>query len=176
MQNVIAILSAVLSLFWQSCVSGPAYNKTVAKIDLERFMGKWYVIASRATFLEKGAHNAIETYTLADNGKDIDIDFRFNKDSFTGKEKEIPQSGQVYNEATKAHWKVSPFWPLSFDYLIIAVDENYQWSVIGVPNQKYLWLLGRRPNFSDAEIRDILQNVAGLGYEIKAVERVPQQH
>jgi apolipoprotein D and lipocalin family protein len=39
---------------------------TVNYVDIERFMGPWYVIASIPTVLEKGAHNAVETYTLDD--------------------------------------------------------------------------------------------------------------
>ena len=34
----------------------------VAHVDLERFMGDWYVIANIPTFVEKGAHNAVESY------------------------------------------------------------------------------------------------------------------
>ena len=35
------------------------------KVDLERFMGDWYVIASIPTFIEKDAYNAVESYRLA---------------------------------------------------------------------------------------------------------------
>jgi apolipoprotein D and lipocalin family protein len=35
--------------------------KPVAPIDLPRFMGKWYVIASIPTHFEKDAYNAVET-------------------------------------------------------------------------------------------------------------------
>ena len=42
--------------------------KTVDQVDIDRFMGPWYVIANIPTFLEKGAHNAVETYSLNDDG------------------------------------------------------------------------------------------------------------
>ena len=50
--------------------------KTVLKVDIERFMGDWYVIANITTFLEKNATNAIESYQLNDKG-DIDATFSF---------------------------------------------------------------------------------------------------
>ncbi|MGB5735066.1 MAG: lipocalin family protein, partial [Thiohalocapsa sp.] len=41
---------------------------TVAKVDLERFMGDWYVVANIPTFVEKGAHNPVESYALNPDG------------------------------------------------------------------------------------------------------------
>ena len=38
------------------------------RVELERFMGDWYVIANIPTFLEKGAHNAVESYRLEGDG------------------------------------------------------------------------------------------------------------
>ena len=41
---------------------------TVAKVDLERYMGEWYVIANIPTSYEKGAYNALESYRLNPDG------------------------------------------------------------------------------------------------------------
>jgi apolipoprotein D and lipocalin family protein len=135
-------------------------------------MGSWYVISSRPTFLEKDAFNAVETYTLLDNGVDIDIDFKFNKNSFDGPVKSIPQSGSVYNKETNSHWKVSPFWPLSFDYLIIATDPEHSWAAIGVPNQKYLWILARQATMNDEKLSSVLASLAADGYNVSDMKRV----
>ena len=43
--------------------------KTVDYVDLERFMGDWYVIANIPTFIEKGAVNAVESYELDSKGR-----------------------------------------------------------------------------------------------------------
>ena len=53
---------------------------TVEKVDLNRFMGDWYVIANIPTFIEKDAYNAIETYRLEDDGT-VATTFRFNTGS-----------------------------------------------------------------------------------------------
>ena len=74
-------LAAVLS----ACASRGPEMKTVEYVDLERFMGSWYVIANIPTFLEKGAHNAIEKYELDDDGS-IKTTFTFRKDGFDGEE------------------------------------------------------------------------------------------
>ena len=150
------------------------YNKTVDAIDINEFMGKWYVIAARPTFLEKGAHNAIEIYTWNEKEKRIDIDFTLRKNGFDGELKKIPQKAWIYNEETNAHWKVQPFWPLKFDYLVIAHDQNGQWTVIGVPNENYVWIMARQWSMNDEQLDQIITQIDELGYKVQDIQRIPQ--
>lgn len=140
------------------------YSQTVGNVEIDKFMKKWYVIAGRFTFLEKGAHNAVEEYTFNEEKNRIDINFYFNKDSFTGRLKKIPQKAWIENSATNAHWKVSPFWPLKFDYLVIALAPDYSWTAIGVPNQKYLWIMADQWNISEEKLKEIVSEIEALGY------------
>ena len=59
------------------CATGPPIE-TVDSVNIERFMGDWYVIASIPTFIEKQAYNAFESYRLAEDGT-IETTFSFNK-------------------------------------------------------------------------------------------------
>jgi len=45
------------------CVAKLPPLKTVKSVDIQRFMGDWYVIANIPTWIEKGAHNAVESYS-----------------------------------------------------------------------------------------------------------------
>ena len=54
-------LLALLIMIWLAgCGTQQPELKPVEYVDLDRFMGDWYVIANIPTFLEKGAHNAVE--------------------------------------------------------------------------------------------------------------------
>ena len=107
--------------------------ETVRYVDLERFVGAWYVIESIGLGAEEGAHDEVETYTLREDGR-IDIALTFRDGAFDGPEKSIPQLGWVHDwPETNAEWRVRPFWPLSLAYLIIDLDENYAWTVVGHP-------------------------------------------
>mgnify|MGYP001434341497 CR=1 FL=1 len=53
--------------------------KTVPYVDLDRFMGDWYVIANIPTFIEKHATNAIESYRMSEDGKIKTISLRLNQ-------------------------------------------------------------------------------------------------
>ncbi|MFZ9000528.1 MAG: lipocalin family protein [Bacteriovoracaceae bacterium] len=166
------ILSCFILSF--SC-SSMEYTKTVDYVNLDKFFGKWFVIAGRLTLFEKGAHNAVEEYKWNENKDRIDVSFTYNKNSFDGKLKSIPQKGWVYNHNTNAHWKIRPFWPLKLDYLIIDLAKDYSWTVVGVPNQKYVWIMSKQWKMNDKTLSLIIQRLDKLGYRIDKIKRVPQK-
>lgn len=163
MRNLL-LFSLITFVSISSC-STNNFNKTVERVNLNRFMGKWYVITGRFTFLEKGAYNATESYKWNDKHQRVDIDYRFNEDSLTGPVKKIPQKANIYNKKTNAHWKVSPMWPLKFDYLVIALADDYTWCAIGVPSQKYLWIMARKAKLSERQLKKIINKIKDTGYD-----------
>ncbi|MBP9889113.1 MAG: lipocalin family protein [Leptospiraceae bacterium] len=154
------------------CKETEGFRKTVPSVDLNRFMGKWYVIASRPTSFEENAFNAVEIYTYNSQKDQIDISFNFNKGSLTGPKKSIPQTGYIIDKINNSYWKVSPFWPLKFDYLIIDLDPSYKWTVIGVPDQTYIWIMARTPTLTEAEFQKIISRVDEMGYNSKNLVKV----
>lgn len=153
----------------------PALN-TVASIDLQKFMGTWYVIANIPTFIEEGAHEAIETYTWNEAEKYIEVDFKFRKDSCEGEIKSYPQKAWVFNTQSNSHWKIQfKWWLPKFDYYILDVAPDYSYTVIGVPNRKYIWIMARTPVLSD-EIYNSLVAKAQTEwlYDVSKIQKVPQ--
>jgi apolipoprotein D and lipocalin family protein len=169
------ILMSISILVTAGCTTIGSNVKTVEKVEINKFMGDWYVLAGRFTFLEKDVHNALERYTWNQDKERIDVDFTYNKGSITGTKKSIPQKAWIYNQETKAHWKVSPLWPLKFDYLIVALDENYRWTAIGVPDQKYLWIMARDWKNPGAAIEQAVKRLNQIGYDTKNLITVPHQ-
>ena len=91
---------------------------TVEKVDLERFMGDWYVIASIPTFIEKEAFNAVESYRLDDDGT-VATTFIFNKGSYDGPVKEYNPRGFIRDKESNAVWGMQFVWPFNAEYRII---------------------------------------------------------
>jgi apolipoprotein D and lipocalin family protein len=148
------------------------------KVDLERFMGDWYVIGfipvTIPFFSEEGAHNGRESYRLTEEGV-IETTYTFRKGNFDGPEKRLTPKGWVHDEETNAEWRMQFLWPFKAAYLIVYLDEDYQRTIIGVPNRKYVWIMSRDPELSDAEYRELLDYVARVGYDSEKVQRMPQQ-
>ncbi len=149
--------------------------KTVKKVDIKKFMGPWYVLAGRFTFLEKDVHNGVERYNWNEEKNCIEVDFTFNQGSFSGPKRSIPQTAWIFNQSTKAHWKVSPLWPFKFNYLIIALEKNYSWTAIGVPDQKYLWIMARDWKNPETTVEEAMKRLNEIGYDTKNLVRVPHQ-
>lgn len=146
----------------------------VSHVDLPRFMGTWYVIASIATPMENGAHNATESYVLDADGT-IATTFSFNADAPDGPVRSYRSRGFVIDRASNAIWGQQYFWPIKADYRISYVSEDYTRTVITREKRDYAWIMARSPSISSADLRRLTAFVAEEGYEPAKLRLVPQQ-
>jgi apolipoprotein D and lipocalin family protein len=148
---------------------------TVPAVDLNRFMGDWYVIANIPTFIEKDAYNAVESYRLAEDGS-IDTTFRFNKGGFDGPLKTYKPRGFVQDDRSNAVWGMQFIWPFKAEYRIIYLNQDYSITVIGRTKRDYVWVMAREPAISDEQYGLILNFLLDQGYDITEVKKVPQRN
>lgn len=144
----------------------------VAKVDIPRFMGDWYVIANIPTFLEKGAHNAKDSYTLAPDGT-IPTTFTFNADGFNGPVKSYESKGFVL-DASGAIWGQQYIWPIKADYRIAYLSPDYTQTVIAREKRDYVWIMARTPTIPEADLQRLIAFVGSQGYDVAKIQRVPQ--
>jgi len=147
---------------------------TVEYVDLNRFMGDWYVIANIPTFLEKDAYNAVETYRLEDDGT-VATTFRFNKGSLDGPLKEYHPRGFIRDKESNAVWGMQFVWPFKAEYRIIFLSDDYGKTVIGRSKRDYVWIMARKPSISDEEYAAIVDFLQEQGYNTSALQKVPQK-
>jgi apolipoprotein D and lipocalin family protein len=184
MPNTQQVTALALALILSACsTSGlPRLRGTDQTVDLERFMGPWFVIASipidiafLPMFSEKGAHNGVETYRLADDGT-IETTYTFRQDSFDGPERTFTPRARSANPPINSEWDMKFKWYLpASDYLILRVDPDYQRTVIGVPNRKFVWIMARTPTLPAAEYDELVAWLATIGYDTTRLEIVPQR-
>jgi len=172
----VRILRAILLPLTLILISGCQTLKpihTVEYVDLNRFMGDWYVIANIPTFIEKDAYNAIESYRLDDDGT-VATTFSFNKGSLDGPLKEYHPRGFIRDKKSNAVWGMRFVWPFKAEYRIIFLSDDYSKTVIGRSKRDYVWIMAREPAISDAEYDAILGFLQEQGYDIKKLQKVPQ--
>jgi apolipoprotein D and lipocalin family protein len=168
-------LSAIfLSVLLGACAGNQPPLATVDHVELERFMGDWYVIGGITTFLEKGAHNAVESYELKPDGS-IATTFVFRKDGFDGEEKVHHPVGFVTDTDTNAVWGMRFVWPIKADYRIVYLTEDYSQTIIGRNKRDYVWIMARTPTISDDDYQRMLGLVESMGYDMSKVKKVPQK-
>ncbi len=167
-KNVLAALCALVT----GCSNLPPI-KTVDQVDLQRFMGDWYVIACIPTLIEKDVHNAIESYQLADNGT-IKTTFSFRKGNANGELKQYHPTGFVLPNTGNALWGMQFIWPIKAEYRIVYLDEAYQNTIIARNARDYVWLMSRSPNMSNQAYQAYLAQIKGMGYDINKLVKIPQ--
>ena len=130
----------LIILFYGFCFS----FETVKNLNIEKFMGKWYVIAAIPTFVEKNCENAYDIYTLNDDGT-VDIKYFADKN---GSPFTISQKGTIVDTVNNSKWKITfpDYWIPFFSspYEVIVLDEiNYDYMVVGYPGNSYGWIMAR---------------------------------
>ncbi len=162
------LLAATLLL--AGCQSEPTMP-TVDHVDLKRYMGDWYVIAHIPTFIERNAYNAIERYSLNDDGS-IDTVFTFREGGFDGEQKRYNPTGFVRSE-DNAEWGMRFVWPIQAEFLVVWLDEDYTQTVIGRSKRDYVWIMAREPQLPEADYDRIVEFLAEQGYDVDAIRKVP---
>jgi len=174
-----ALATATLALAALTLLGGCAVNPSsvtipvAPQVDLQKFMGPWYVIANIPTFIEKGAHNAIETYALDADGT-IATTFTFNKDAFDGPAKRYSPRGFVVEGTNNAIWGMRFIWPIKAEYVVSYVDPTYTETIIGRSALDYVWIMARTPTISAERYDALLAQVKAFGYDVSRVQKVPQ--
>lgn len=158
-----------------SCVSMPQVPplETVPYVDVERYMGTWYEIASYPTFFNRRCTATTAQYTLRDDGT-VRVVNECRIGDPSGRVDRIEGTARVVDTQTNAKLKVSFSFFAQGDYWIIALDENYQWAVVGDPGRQTLFVLSRTPTLPDEVYQDILDRVRAKCYDPDVLELTPQ--
>ena len=160
------------------CANGPDTAMKpvalVAKVDIPRFMGDWYVIANIPTFFEKGAHNAKDSYRLDADGT-IPTTFTFNADAFDGPRKSYESRGFVVPDSNNAIWGQQYVWPIKADYRISYLSADYSEVVVTRDKRDYVWIMARTPTIPEADLERLKAFVGTQGYDVSKLQRVPQR-
>lgn len=142
----------------------------IASLDLGRYLGKWYEICRLPIqYEDRAATDVTARYSLNPGGT-VRVDNRCF-DARGEPKQAIGEATPV--DDTNARLKVTflpkyirwiPF--TSGDYWVLKLDADYQMSLVGTPDRRYLWLLARRPVI-DAEARtEYLEEARRQGFDL----------
>jgi apolipoprotein D and lipocalin family protein len=147
--------------------------RTVPHVELARYLGTWYDIASFPQRFQAGCTGTTATYTLRSDGE-VDVLNRCRKGSLSGTEETAQGRARVVDRSTNAKLEVSFFRPFWGDYWIIDLGPDYEYAVVGHPGRDYLWILSRTPTMDTAMYDAILARLRAQGYEVERLERTLQ--
>lgn len=147
--------------------------KAVGYVDMDRYMGRWYMIANIPYFAEAGNVAVHVDYSKRDDGLYSDV--YTARDSF-----DLPpfvKNGmfEITNPLTNAEGRITFLPPIWQDFAVVFLDDEYRYSVIAHPSRNYCWIFAREPRMSDSVYQDVLATLADNGFDIARVLKIPQQ-
>jgi len=170
-RNLLLFFSAAL-LFLAGCAKNYPYLETVPNVDLNRYMGTWYEIASLPNSFQEGCNCSKAEYTLVED--EVKVLNTCRKDSLNGELDDAEGIATIVEGSNNAKLKVSFFWPFKGDYWIHDLADDYSYAVVGTPSRKYLWVLSRTKTLPDSVYSPILQRAAAKGFDISKVNKATQ--
>ena len=172
MKPYLLILCFIISSSSSSMAQLPELQ-TVLHVDVKKYTGKWYEIASFHQIFQRGCHCTTAEYTITDKSYLI-VENRCNKDSIHGKQSYIKGKAFIEKNSGNAKLKVQFFFPFKAKYWIIDLADDYSYAVISHPNRKYLWILSRTPKMSDAIYQQILSRLKVKGFDLTNLQVTEQ--
>jgi apolipoprotein D and lipocalin family protein len=148
---------------------------TVDSVDIYRYSGRWYEIASYPATFQKGCRCTTAEYEVIPHKECIRVTnrcIRYKNDRLkltVANAKAYPQKG-----SNNSKLKVQFFWPFRGDYYIIGLAKDYSWAVIGHPERKYLWIISRESFMPARTYNEILNIIADKGYNCNRLVKTPQ--
>ncbi len=146
---------------------------TVPSVDLARYMGRWYDVASFPQRFQKGCHCTTADYEMTAKGY-VRVLNSCRKGGPNGELSTANGKAFVVEGSGNAKLRVQFFWPFRGDYWIIDLAEDYSYAVVGEQSRKYLWILSRTPVMDEALYQAIVGRCAEKGFDVSKLVKTDQ--
>lgn len=167
---VITVLIGI-GLLGVGCSPKTTPPSTAPSVDLPRYMGKWYEIASIANRFQRGCRCTTARYQLND------LTVSVVNQCMKGNNKTMTQArakAWIANRDDNSKLNVQFFWPFRANYWILAISPNYQYALVGTPNRRYLWILSRTPTMPKVAYQQLVNTAQQKGYAVQSLKKTLQ--
>ncbi len=147
--------------------------RVVPRVNIDRYMGRWYEIARYPNSWQNGMVGVIAEYSRRGDGC-VTVVNSGHKGKLDGPLSRSEAVAWVHCHESNAKLKVQFMWPFTADYWIIDLDEQYRYAVVGQPCRTRLWVLSREPQLDEPTYVRICERLRAQGYDPSRLERTPQ--
>ena len=170
---LVPILTSLALAGSLGCQSSVPPLAVAEEVDLDRYLGRWYEIASFPQRFQEGCVATTATYSRREDGR-VRVVNECRDETFDGDVREIEGVAWLADPGENAKLKVQFFWPFSGAYWILEVDPEYGYAVVGHPSRDYLWILARNPQLAPEVYAGIVERVAAAGFDVSRLNLTPQ--
>jgi apolipoprotein D and lipocalin family protein len=170
MKQLIQLLLIPACMFFRCAKSQDL--ETVKAVDLEKYLGLWYEIASFPASFQKGCRCSTAEYQTAPGKNYIRVINKCLKLKRNGSKLTVARGKAfVVKGSNNARLKVQFFWPFKGDYYIIELADDYSYAVVGHPGRNYLWILSREPYMTSDTYSMLQEKIKAKGYDITRLQK-----
>ena len=174
MRKLVLALGMFGCLLGMSGAAGGQTATAVPQLDLNRYMGSWYMVARLPDKREKACiGGALVLYAAGEKAGRFQMVTSCqtkgnNVDAHNA-------SGKVADKLGDGKLKVSYLWPFTHKYWVLAVGPAYEWALVGNPNHKELWVLSRTEVMKPEVLEEVEGKASAEGFDrgklVKVVRR-----
>ena len=172
---------AAILMCLSACASPPEQGnapplKTVASLDVPRYMGTWYEVAKYPNWFQaKCVSDTSADYSLRPDGT-VQVVNRCRR--ATGEMDEAIGTARQVGPA-KLEVRFAPWWmgwlPAVWGaYWVIDLDPAYQMVAVSEPKREYLWVLSRTAKVDPAAYQALLGRLQAQGLDLGKLEVTKQ--
>lgn len=158
-------------------------SQPVQELNLTKYQGTWYDIASIPKDFSKGCMKSNAKYVLQGNNTISVVDSCKVDNNMTKVVRltAYPRGKVTKNEQgdvilSPAKLGVKFLWFLSEgSYWVYNIDkDDYQWAVVGSSDKKSLWILSRKPTMDNELLNELLTKAKAEGFPTDRVVKTLQ--
>lgn len=161
MRHVMFVCVVALAGFGVGCARYGPEPETVPMVDVDRYVGKWYEIASNPVFFNRNLVGVTAEYAVLNDTTISVLNTGYrneiaeeNKQTITGTATVVPGTG---NAKLKVQFDMFLGFLFRGNYWIVVLDaEEYEYAAVTDNRQMTLFVLGREPAMSRERYDSIL--------------------
>lgn len=148
---------------------------TVSSLDVERYGGRWYEVATFPQKFQSNCACVAANYTPSPLGVGVRNICRQNgPDGML-----VDIRGRAYQPDANQPGKLKVQFPVpsggDADYWVFEVADDYTHAVVTDPNRSTLWILSRSRVMSDATMAGIRTRLEAAGFDLSALRMTQQE-
>jgi apolipoprotein D and lipocalin family protein len=166
---------ALAAAFSAGCASTPHAGdmlKTAEQVNLEHFMGRWYVVSSLPNSAEQGRVGPYVEFAQLNDHR-IDQTYYFHQGDFDHPLQKKQDIATVVDTQSNAIWKTRFGEALFADFSILYVDPEYRYALIGRASRDYAWILARDRYIGDDDYQQLILALSAQGFDPTRVMKIP---
>lgn len=154
-------------------VGNPNVPQPGKSVEVDRYLGRWYELYRYDASFQKDCEAVSADYSRNADGT-IRVLNTCRKGAVDGDVKTATGKAKIVDHVSGAKLKVSFFGPFYSDYWVLDHAEDYQWSIVGEPTGRYLWILSRDSKPADALKTMLRRRVEEMGYDWSLMRETKQ--